>query len=161
YVGVPLPPEFRTLAETLGGAGYETAGFCENPWFNEQTGLARGFERFVELDRAHENDMPDAVARWAQQRGASRPLFLLPNIMDAHERSPVRADNPWLPPWIPLDEANHAADHVAELRCATDGRQAELDLLRRLYWQGVQQADAKLGRVLAALTAAGLRDGLR
>src|SRR5262249_4217997 len=32
---------------------------------------------------------------------------------------------------------------------------------RRLYWQGVQQADAKLGRVLDALAAAGLRDGLR
>jgi arylsulfatase A-like enzyme len=160
YVGAPLPPQFPTLAETLGGAGYETAGFCENPWLNGM-GLARGFERFVELNLAHANDMPDAVARWAQQRDPSRPFFLFLNIMDAHEPYPVRADNPWLPPWIPLAEANHAADHVAELRCATDGRQSELDLLRRLYWQGVQQADAKLGRVLAALTAAGLRDGLR
>ena len=161
YVGAPLAPQFRTLAERLGGAGYETAGFCENPWFNEQTGLARGFERFVELDRAHENDMPEAVTRWARQRDTSRPFFLFLNIMDAHERYPVRADNPWLPPWVPLAEANDVADRVAELRCATDGRQSELDLLRRLYWQGVQLADAKLGRVLAALTAAGLRDGLR
>jgi arylsulfatase A-like enzyme len=161
YVGAPLPSRFQTLAEVLGGGGYETVGFCENPWFGDETALARGFQRFTELDRARENDMPAAVARWARERDRSRPFFLFLNIMDAHERYPVRADNPWLPPWISLAEADHAADHVGELRCATDGRLAELDLLRRLYWQGVQLADAKFGRVLDALAAAGLRDGLR
>ncbi len=161
YVGAPLPSRFRTLAEVLAAGGYETVGFCENPWFGDETALARGFQRFTELDRARENDMPASVARWARERDRSRPFFLFLNIMDAHERYPVRADNPWLPPWISLEEANYAADHVGDLRCATDGRFAELDLLRRLYWQGVQLADAKLGRVLDAMAAAGLRDGLR
>ena len=161
YVGAPLASRFQTLAEVLAAGGYETVGFCENPWFGDETQLARGFQRFTELDRSRENDMPAAVAGWARERDRRRPFFLFLNVMDAHDRYPVRADNPWLPPWISLEEANRAADHVVDLRCATDGRLAELDLLRRLYWHGVQLADAKLGRVLDALAAAGLRDGLR
>src|SRR5262249_38424778 len=130
-------------------------------WFGDETQLARGFQRFTELDRSRENDMPAAVAGWARGRDRRRPFFLFLNVRDAHDRYPARAGNPRVPPRIYPQEGNRATTRVVDLRCATDGRLAELDLLRRLYWHGVQLADAKLGRVLDALAAAGLRDGLR
>lgn len=45
-----LPSEIPTLAERLAEQGYHTAGFSNNPWVGQLSGLDRGFEEFVEWD---------------------------------------------------------------------------------------------------------------
>jgi arylsulfatase A-like enzyme len=44
--GQSLKAELSTLAEYLSGCGYETAGFCQNPYVSNFTGLDRGFDHF-------------------------------------------------------------------------------------------------------------------
>jgi arylsulfatase A-like enzyme len=153
----PLGYEWDTLAEILLAAGYQTAAFSENPWLTERMGMTQGFETFEELPRA--GGVSGKVAAWLREhRDPRRPVLLFVNIMDAHDPYPVRRENPFLPPWVPLEQVTLLRDTMAELRCNTDGRISDLDLLRRLYLDGVQQADAELGRVLAALEAARLDD---
>jgi arylsulfatase A-like enzyme len=41
-----LRPEYPTLAELLRSRGYQTLGFCENPYVGPVTGLDRGFQWF-------------------------------------------------------------------------------------------------------------------
>lgn len=45
-----LPSGVSTLAERLTEQGYHTAGFSNNPWVGQLSGLDRGFEEFVEWD---------------------------------------------------------------------------------------------------------------
>jgi arylsulfatase A-like enzyme len=45
-----LPSDVDTIAETLSASGYRTAGFSNNPWVGQLSGLNRGFEEFVEWD---------------------------------------------------------------------------------------------------------------
>lgn len=45
-----LPDGVSTLAERLSEREYRTAGFSNNPWVGQLTGLDRGFEEFVEWD---------------------------------------------------------------------------------------------------------------
>lgn len=42
-----LHKKVLTIAELLRSKGYETLGICINPWVGPQTGLYRGFKRFV------------------------------------------------------------------------------------------------------------------
>jgi arylsulfatase A-like enzyme len=44
--GHKLKSELTTLAEYLSRCGYDTAGFCQNPYVSNFTGLDRGFEHF-------------------------------------------------------------------------------------------------------------------
>lgn len=45
-----LSSNIPTLAERLAERGYHTAGFSNNPWVGQLSGLDRGFEEFVEWD---------------------------------------------------------------------------------------------------------------
>jgi choline-sulfatase len=45
-----LPTALPTLAERLSEQGYRTAGFSNNPWVGQLSGLDRGFDEFVEWD---------------------------------------------------------------------------------------------------------------
>ena len=49
-----LDEEVPTVAEIFSSKGYETLGICKNPWVSAQTGLHRGFKKFVStLSRSH------------------------------------------------------------------------------------------------------------
>ncbi|UPM42896.1 sulfatase [Halocatena salina] len=50
HQGFGLPANVPTLAERLAERGYHTAGFSNNPWVGQLSGLDRGFEEFVEWD---------------------------------------------------------------------------------------------------------------
>lgn len=45
-----LSSDIPTLPEQLSERGYHTAGFSNNPWVGQLSGLDRGFEEFVEWD---------------------------------------------------------------------------------------------------------------
>lgn len=47
---IGLPSDIRTAVEKLSADGYDTAGFSNNPWVGELSGLDRGFDEYVEWD---------------------------------------------------------------------------------------------------------------
>jgi arylsulfatase A-like enzyme len=167
--GMSLSGRHRTLATAVMLAGYDTAGFAENPWLSAELGFHEGFAHFENLSLPQlwrDSDevprkMEERVGGWLRRRDRERPFFVFVNIMDAHDPYPVSADNPFLAPWVPLDDARLAREALPTLQCATDGRQEELHLLHRLYLHGVQLADAKLGRVLEAVRRERPDDELR
>ncbi len=96
-----------TIAERLAAAGYETIGFCNNPWITGGLGMTQGFQRFDEVWRdrvAHggfslnifvnpeKHGMDDAgaatsfraIENWLAARDDSRPFFLFVNLVEAH-----------------------------------------------------------------------------
>jgi arylsulfatase A-like enzyme len=155
------------LAERLQDAGYQCAGFSNNPWVSDKTGLAAGFGHFGELWRKQERPRagladPSSVAveRWLEgQRDPERPFFLFVNLMEAH--GPYEPD--WRYAWTtvgPLDtaKARRAYGAVQEkgfVRQWYAGEQPVSDealaSARALYDAEIRQVDAAVGRIVAAV----------
>ncbi len=99
--------EHVTLAEHLRAAGFETAGFTNNPWLTARTGMSQGFDHFAEIwrDQVSEGTFninvfvdPDvhgfedagaaatlaAIRSWLDGRDDARPFFLFINLIEAH-----------------------------------------------------------------------------
>ncbi|MFA9416675.1 sulfatase [Natrinema sp. HArc-T2] len=82
-----LPESRTTLAEHLSDAGYRTAGFSNNPWVGQLSGLDRGFDEFVEWDLEISRSETDGVHTTrddlysrlhpALGKAARQPVFLL------------------------------------------------------------------------------------
>ncbi|TYT63477.1 sulfatase [Natrialba swarupiae] len=82
-----LEPSRSTLAEELAAAGYRTAGFSNNPWVGQLSGLDRGFEEFVEWDLEISSSADDGIHTRRDERhsrfhsvlgkAARQPAFLL------------------------------------------------------------------------------------
>jgi arylsulfatase A-like enzyme len=104
-----MPAAFPTMAEILGRAGYQTAGFSNNTWVNQDaTNIARGFAKFVLVERpggqnpqiGPEDDfiLPEEVdsgsartvelvQRWFRDEyDAARPFFMFINCVEPHLR---------------------------------------------------------------------------
>jgi len=94
-----LDTAWPTLAELLGGAGYQTAAFYSNPWLSDRTtGLLRGFtlKREAPVAGGLSNDpgryRGDQGGRatvfnvqdWLQQRERRAPFFIFVNFLEAH-----------------------------------------------------------------------------
>jgi len=121
------------LAELLANAGYQTAGFSNNPWVSRKRGTARGFEFFAELFRTwrepnaavEHHPTIDRVVRWLRSgRDVERPFFVFVNLTEAHA--------PYTPSWQyaqPFFASKHdwnaALDRMAALR--------PLNVIRRNY----------------------------
>jgi arylsulfatase A-like enzyme len=94
-----FPAELPLLAEQLAAAGYQTAGFSNNPWVSATSGLDRGFESFVDrwragagVERPVGQPTVSAVDDWiAKQRDTERPAFVFVNLTEPHM--------PYRPPW--------------------------------------------------------------
>ncbi|RQG97190.1 sulfatase [Natrarchaeobius chitinivorans] len=82
-----LEPSQSTLAEELSAEGYRTAGFSNNPWVGQLSGLDRGFDEFVEWDLEISSEMDDGIHTRRDERyskyhsilgkAARQPVFLL------------------------------------------------------------------------------------
>lgn len=83
-----LPESRPTLAERLSRAGYRTAGFSNNPWVGQLSGLDRGFDEFVEWDLEISASAADEEIHTPRERlysrlhpvlgkAARQPAFLL------------------------------------------------------------------------------------
>lgn len=87
------------IAERLANAGYETAGFSNNPWVSQATGLARGFQHFQDkwkkVDRAEATAATHptvvGVKEWLDARAKDKPFFVFVNLIEPHM--------PYLPNW--------------------------------------------------------------
>jgi arylsulfatase A-like enzyme len=157
-----LRAEFTTLAERLSEAGYQTAGFSENPLVSDLFGFAQGFERFSALtveDAFKEDKNPGSlqfdivheVAAFAAERDRNRPFFLFVNLFDPHSPYQNREQNQFLEPNVSVGDswtadALKAASHRI---CDRLPSSEDVKMLRGLYLGDVAEADAKLGRIEA------------
>jgi len=84
--GLYRPDHVSTVPERLSERGYRTAGFSNNPWVGQLSGLDRGFDTFVEWDL--EQSRSDGTAtrtrddlysrgHWLLGRAAKQPQALL------------------------------------------------------------------------------------
>ena len=91
-----LRPGPATLAEILSAEGYATWAASANPVVSRETGMARGFDEFVETYRPeHRTRYPDhpnnlAFARFLESADRQRPFFAFMNYVEAH--------TPYMPP---------------------------------------------------------------
>jgi arylsulfatase A-like enzyme len=152
--GKVLVPEARTLAERLGAAGYETAGFVSSFVLHPRFGFAQGFERYdagipkkgATIRRSHWEGHPVAggfdrraprtvrlARQWLEQRSGERPFFLFVHLFDPH--FPYSAPPPF------------GRRFVRGARSSLEAYDGE-----------VAYADHSLGRLLDALDELGLAD---
>ena len=80
--GLDEPANVEPVAESLSNSGYRTAGFSNNPWVGQLSGMDRGFDRFVEWDlevssadgvRNRTRDDLYSRLHWLLGRAASQP----------------------------------------------------------------------------------------
>ncbi len=156
------------LAEQLRGAGYQCAGFTNNPWVSSRTGLEAGFEHFEELWRASERPFSPlgdpsstAVRRWLEgERDPERPFFLFVNLMEAH--------GPYEPGWRSALElsgglldtltTHHRYRSVGELGLVRSWYLGDapldprvLEAARELYDAELRDVDAAVARIVRAV----------
>ena len=166
-----IDPVATTLAERFRRAGFLTAGIVHDcVWLNAKFGFSRGFDsyRSVKWGAA---PIARAAADWMAGH-RDQPFFFFLHTFDVHSDFTV----------LPYEGPGVTRATVAERfgvagygcrwgRCASDlleeidrGHVAPIpgegDILRFLYGKGVEGVDAALGRLLAALDAAGLYDGM-
>lgn len=90
------------MADRLAHAGYQTAGFSNNPWVTEPTGLARGFQHFRENedksstlfasdDHKVHRTVADLTAWFSDVRRPEAPFFVFVNLIEPHM--------PYMPTW--------------------------------------------------------------
>jgi arylsulfatase A-like enzyme len=143
-----LPPQVATLAERLHAAGYQTAGFSENPWVGPSTSLSQGFDHF-------EGRVGEATSEWLRNRRPDAPFFLFVNVMDAHWPYLVRDTNPFLPEGVDPEAARAVSQLQEDYLCNHEVRPSDCAVLRGLYLGGVAAADRKLGDLLGRVHDAG------
>ncbi len=181
YVG----EEEQLLGEALRERGYETIAFVENPMARKANAL-QGFEVIAmdevvgfdsDLDRELGVDVRDL--RYLRilppvhfLRGVGeRPFFAVHWFKDPHAAyEPPR----WMVASLPYDPARlpHPIGYYARMASRADPRfdwldlnelgpemtPDELEFLKALYWKEVESVDERVGYLLDALDATGLRD---
>jgi len=167
-----LPDAVETLAERLSNAGYQTAGFSENPLVSAGFGMDQGFDQFAAVtidDVMRETQEPgssdfDVVAqvrRFLSDRDSTRPYFVFVNLFDPHSPYENRELNRFVPPAL----ENRATWTPRRLRrspyfiCSRLPEADDLAILRGLYLGDVAEVDRKLGEI-AAVAREASRDQL-
>jgi len=157
-----LRAEFTTLAERLRAAGYQTAGFSENPLVSDLFGFEQGFERFDAItvdDVINEDEHPgslefdvvEAVATFAAQRDRKRPFFIFVNLFDPHSPYRDRGKNRFIGSGVRVADtwSEEALKASPNQICDRLPSPEDLKLLHGLYLGDVAAADAKLGKIAA------------
>lgn len=163
-----LPTSVITLAEALRGAGLRTAAYYANPvlgWPVENGGrdrdpfqLAQGFDGWT---FGNDEGVEKGAVGWLRERGDER-FFLYLHFMGPHDPN---AEGPGFAERRGTFQSRWSKDRRVDYDDYMDVRQAkvaptaeDLRYVRALYDDAVLEADARVGRVLAALDAAGRAD---
>lgn len=168
-----LPAEANTVGEVLQGAGYRTAGFVCNSWVSGERGFGQGFDEYVEMWRAENQDRSSGarsleeatVARlepWIASAAAhDKPFFLFVNLNSTH--LPYKPAPEYLSPFL---RAGYDMKRVEELARITSGwshlvgetplSETDYAILSDLYDGEVAWEDALVGRLVDALQRAGV-----
>jgi arylsulfatase A-like enzyme len=118
----------HTMAESLRGAGYETAAFISNIVIKRKSGLDRGFETFDDDLPQPELNRPEVFERTAEQtteralawlaQPRDKPFFLWVHFQDPH--------GPYTPP----------AEYAAKFQSLVDPSEPQLRILPGREWYG-------------------------
>jgi arylsulfatase A-like enzyme len=181
-----LEPDVPTLAEALAANGYETRCFTANAWISDSLGLTRGFAWSDEawrdgavgrgflfifrlLDRLGMG-IPDKggaqvvsnFEEWIETRPEdAAPAFVFMNFIEAHfpyhqlpDEYLVRFTS------IPKDELQDVSVRLLAAQFGGDNPDADEvgEAAMAMYDGGILYSDFLLGRVVAALRAAGTLD---
>jgi len=152
-----MSPSFPTMAEVLARAGYQTVGFSNNTWVNQdETNIARGFEKFVLVERpggqnpqiGPEDDfiLPaeidsgsartvELVQEWLRdERDPARPFLMFINCVEPHLRvwAPQPFRGQFLLPGVSEAEAlavnqDEFAERLGRVPNRPDGHMTEAD----------------------------------
>jgi arylsulfatase A-like enzyme len=159
-----LSDDLVMVQEACRQGGVATAMFTANPTTGAPFGFARGWDTFVEHDPLEESPSTrvfDDAAAWVDAHKAGR-FFVVVHARGGHppwDATPeeLRA----MPPdgYFGMIEPRRAAEAMAKAR-KHPGRFKEDDRVRAwaLFDRAIDDHDAALGRLMAALRAAG-RDG--
>ncbi len=154
----------ETLADMLGGRGFETAAFVSSLALSHGTGILQGFESYdqprarfhVGLPAAAEREateMADIAVEWAEKRSSDRPFFAWVHFFDPHfdHVAPRR----YMREVYPLE----VRDKVIKPLIG-DAPVAMPRLIKdwRGYAAELRYTDAQVGRMLAELEEAGALD---
>ncbi|MFN7955559.1 MAG: sulfatase [bacterium] len=180
--------DLPTMASVLNRAGYETVGFCNNPWVAPWTGLDRGFENLLQVWRepyttnltlgrmAYQYTYwratgdqavggvvktTEQVSDWLEGRDRSRPFFAFVNLLEAHEPLDWRDD--FTPPFVPPGESELAVRNVNQNPYAIWSGNltmtpADFARYAAMYDGEIHYLDHHLGRWFAELEKRGLFD---
>lgn len=135
-----LSNELDTLAETLKGYGYTTAGVSPNPWITEQFGYAQGFDQFYFLNRMPADKITESgreiIDAWTKTE-SSDPFFLYLHFLDPHD--------PYTPP------AGYDTKFSGKLEKSPFSYTDELQQKINLYDGEINFLDTELGKFFGYL----------
>lgn len=147
----PLGPS-PDFPSALRAAGWAAAGFHQNPFLEDWTGLSRGFDRWVRLRDEPAALREPALAWWRAH--AHRPRLLLLHWMTPHlpygeedEGDPLRARD-----WRAFLAGDHAPEERATFFALSETERAEV---RRRYRAEAARLDAEIAGLVEALRAEG------
>ncbi len=143
-----------TLASVFREAGYQTAGFMNNPQLDPERGFGRGFDTYEAPANASDRAILGRALDWIERhRAAPQPFLVWLHLIDPHT------------PWDRNDAAgaffdeNYSGKYArhAAGRWRVEGP-SEVVQLRRLYDGEVLAVDLLFGELLDRLEALGLRE---
>jgi arylsulfatase len=151
-----LLDEVHTLAESLAGAGYQTAGVLDQVHLQDRFGFRQGFADYADLMGTAAPELNRQLFRWWEAKGRE-PFFAYVHYLDAHwpYTHRVRDQDRLLfgPPHLPARPPRSAgrAEAWAEGLSAP-----EVAALRARYDAEVSWVDAAIGALLDELETRGL-----
>ncbi len=180
--------DLPTIASVLERAGYETTGFCNNPWVAPWTGLDRGFQDLRQVWRepyttnltlgrmayqysywrATGDQAVGGVVKtseqlldWIDRRDRSKPYFAFVNLLEVHE--PLDWRDAYTPPFVPPGDSELAVRNVNQNPYAVWGgnlvmTDADFARYAAMYDGELRYLDDHLSRLFEALRARGALD---
>ncbi len=147
-----LHPEVATLSEILRRSGRRTAAFVDSPLLAPPSGLGRGFDTYLDKNRAGIRRVLPPALGWLR-RNRDRPFFLFLHVYDCHL--------PYAPP------AGAAADYRGKLDLRSRNAEGGLDLpglapgeiayVHEQYDAEIRSVDRSLQSLFDLLDELGLR----
>lgn len=162
-----LPDETETLAERFEARGYATALVAGNPLVGRVGNLAQGFEQVHAGRRRATLTGPwlvPALRDVLAKRDASKPLFLVVNLFDAHDPWPtIPPGVGWVPerPLLEFPPEDEGSDYVKFHRgtLTPEAKESYARYVTDQYDYGLWRTDQQLERVVGHLQEAGLLSG--
>lgn len=176
--GLPVNPKLTLLAETLGGAGYQTSAFLSSFAVSSRFGLQRGFARYD--DDFKEGQCKWEVSRWEGQnvagefcrrgdltRAAAVEWLRKSGYLPAEKQSGGGAKSDAAKPrqpffvWIHFFDPHNPYDPPAEqakLFPPVGANPSELERDIAKYDAEIHFADQEMGKLFDALAAGGILD---
>jgi arylsulfatase A-like enzyme len=162
-----LGDAYRTLAEELSDAGYDTAGVVSGPYLRRAHNLNQGFARWNEAAASQEHQdahgdvtnptMLEGLERALSERDPERPLFLFAYFWDPHYDyvPPAPYDSMFVgPDDVPVPMQGYGRDG----RVHAGSPPQALSYVLSQYDGEIRWTDETLGAFFAKLREAGLWD---